>query len=69
MDAVVETSGLTKRYGRTVAVGDNRGRVLLLDVSGGGPARVVRRVTLAENDNWRGIPSPQVIGLEFSPGG
>jgi WD40 repeat protein len=38
-------------------------------VSGGGPARVVRRVTLAENDNWRGIPSPQVIDLEFSPDG
>ena len=55
--------------GRTVAVGDNRGRVLLLDVSGGGPARVVRRVTLAENNNWRGIPSPQVIDLEFSPDG
>ena len=55
--------------GRTVAVGDNRGRVLVLDVSGGGPARVVRRITLAENNNWRGIPSPQVIDLEFSPDG
>jgi DNA-binding SARP family transcriptional activator/WD40 repeat protein len=55
--------------GRTVAVGDNRGRLLLLDVTGGGPARLVRRVELAENRNWRGIPSPQVIDLQFSPDG
>ena len=54
--------------GRTVAVGDNRGRVLLLDVSGPGPARVMRRLELAENRAW-GIPSPQVIDLEFSPDG
>jgi DNA-binding SARP family transcriptional activator/WD40 repeat protein len=55
--------------GRTVAVGDNRGRLLLLDVSRPGPARVMRRVELAENRAWNGIPSPQVIDLEFSPDG
>jgi WD40 repeat protein len=54
--------------GRTVAVGDNRGRLLLLNVSGGGPARVVRRVPLAENRAWD-VPSPQVIDLAFSPDG
>jgi DNA-binding SARP family transcriptional activator/WD40 repeat protein len=54
--------------GRTVAVGDNRGRLLLLDVTGGGPARPVRRVELAENRAWD-VPSPQVIDLAFSPDG
>ena len=51
-----------------VAVGDNRGRVLVLDVSGGGPARVMRRVTLAENRTWP-APVAAVIDLEFSPDG